>query len=107
MTHPQLIAAMSRPEFYPGNPDRIDLLQTHISLIFIAGELVYKVKKAVDFGFLDFTTLEKRQFYCQEELRAESEAGAGGLPGGCGNRGKAGRQPGSGAAWGRWWIMPS
>jgi len=69
MTHPQLIAAMSRPEFYPGNPDRIELLQTHISLIFIAGEFVYKVKKAVDFGFLDFTTLEKRQFYCQEELR--------------------------------------
>jgi len=69
MTHPQLITAMSRPEFYPGKPERVDLLQTHISFIFIAGELVYKVKKAVDFGFLDFTTLEKRRFYCSEELR--------------------------------------
>jgi len=69
MTHPQLIAAMSRPEFYPGNPERVDVLQTHISLIFIAGDFVYKVKKAVDFGFLDFTTLEKRRFYCREELR--------------------------------------
>lgn len=69
MTHPQLIAAMSLPEFYPAKPERVELLQTHISLIFIAGDVVYKVKKAVDFGFLDFTTLEKRQFYCGEELR--------------------------------------
>ncbi len=69
MTHPQLIAAMSRPDFYPVRPERVELLQTHISLIFIAGEFVYKVKKAVDFGFLDFTTLEKRRFYCGEELR--------------------------------------
>jgi len=69
MTHPQLIAAMSRPDFYPEIPERVELIQTHISFIFIAGVLVYKVKKAVDFGFLDFTTLEKRQFYCREELR--------------------------------------
>ncbi|SEL93428.1 hypothetical protein SAMN04489760_10143 [Syntrophus gentianae] len=69
MTHPHLIAAMSRPAFYPGNPEGVELLQTHISLIFLAGNLVYKVKKAVDFGFLDFTTLEKREFYCREELR--------------------------------------
>jgi len=68
-THPQLVAAMSRPEFYPGRPERVELLQTHISFIFIAGDLVYKIKKAVDFGFLDFTTLEKRRFYCGEELR--------------------------------------
>jgi aminoglycoside phosphotransferase family enzyme/predicted kinase len=69
MTHPGLLAAMSRPEFYPHRPQRVDIVQTHISLIFIAGEEVYKVKKAVDFGFLDFTSLEKRKFYCEEELR--------------------------------------
>lgn len=68
-THPQLIAAMSLPDFYPEKPERVELIQTHISLIFIAGDVVYKVKKAVDFGFLDFTTLEKRKFYCGEELR--------------------------------------
>jgi len=69
MTHPQLIAAMNQPDFYPEIPERVELIQTHISFIFIAGDFVYKVKKAVDFGFLDFTTLEKRQFYCREELR--------------------------------------
>lgn len=69
MTHPGLIAAMSRPEFYPRRPQGVEIVQTHISLIFIAGDEVYKVKKAVDFGFLDFTALEKRKFYCEEELR--------------------------------------
>ena len=69
MTHPGLFAAMSRPEFYPHRPEQLDVVQTHISFIFIAGNEVYKIKKAVDFGFLDFTTLEKRKFYCEEELR--------------------------------------
>jgi uncharacterized protein len=69
MTHPNLLAAMSRPEFYPHRPKRVDIIQTHISCIFIADDVVYKVKKAVDFGFLNFTTLEKRKFYCEEELR--------------------------------------
>ncbi len=69
MTHPKLVEAMSRPEFYPHRPERVELIQTHISCIFIAENYVYKVKKAVDFGFLDFTTLEKRKFYCHEELR--------------------------------------
>jgi aminoglycoside phosphotransferase family enzyme len=69
MTHPGLLAAMSRPEFYPRRPAQVDFVSTHISFIFIAGDEVYKVKKAVDFGFLDFTTLDKRKFYCDEELR--------------------------------------
>ncbi|MFH1928067.1 MAG: AAA family ATPase [Chloroflexota bacterium] len=69
MTHPKLLAAMGRPEFYPHRPGAVEIVQTHISFIFIAGEEVYKAKKAVDFGFLDFTTLEKRKFYCEEELR--------------------------------------
>jgi aminoglycoside phosphotransferase family enzyme/predicted kinase len=69
MTHPDLFAAMSRPEFYPRRLREITVIQTHISFIFIAGNEVYKVKKAVDFGFLDFTTLNKRKYYCEEELR--------------------------------------
>ncbi len=69
MTHPDLAAAMSQPAFYPHRPEKVDVVQTHISFIFIAGQEVYKVKKAVDFGFLDFTTLEKRKFFCGEELR--------------------------------------
>lgn len=69
MTHPKLVESMSKPAFYPHGPESVELIQTHISFIFIAGQRVYKVKKAVDFGFLDFTTLEKRKHYCNEELR--------------------------------------
>ncbi len=69
MTHPNLVEAMSKPDFYPHRPQEVELVQTHISFVFIAGDLVYKVKKAVDFGFLDFTTLEKRKYFCEEELR--------------------------------------
>lgn len=64
-----IAAAMARPDFYPHRPQTVDVLQTHISYIFIAGDYVYKVKKPVNFGFLDFTTLARRKFYCEEELR--------------------------------------
>lgn len=69
MTYSKLVKALMQPETYPHRPDQVDLVQTHISFVFIAGEYVYKVKKPVRFEFLDFTTLEKRRFYCQEEVR--------------------------------------
>lgn len=69
MTHPKLVETMSSPAFYPHRPEQVELIQTHISYVFIAGDFVYKVKKSVDFGFLDFTSLDKRKFYCNEELR--------------------------------------
>ncbi|HPV50166.1 MAG TPA: AAA family ATPase [Smithellaceae bacterium] len=69
MTQPMIVQQMSHPDFYPHRPETVELLQTHISWVFIAGDEVYKIKKPVDFGFLDFTTLEKRKFYCDEELR--------------------------------------
>ena len=53
---------------YKGNPEKVELLQTHISFIFITPEFVYKVKKPVNFGFLDFSTLEKRKYYCKQEI---------------------------------------
>jgi len=68
MNHSNLVESMMKPEFYPHKPDTVELIQTHISFIFIAGDLVYKVKKAVDFGFLNFTTLEKRKYYCDKEI---------------------------------------
>lgn len=64
-----IIESMCRTDFYPQRPEKVELVQTHISCVFIAGDYVYKVKKPVNFGFLDFTTLEKRKFYCEEELR--------------------------------------
>jgi aminoglycoside phosphotransferase family enzyme len=66
---PPLVQAMLDPSFYPHHPPQVDLVQTHISYLFLCGDLVYKVKKPVDFGFLDFTTLEHRGFFCQQEVR--------------------------------------
>jgi aminoglycoside phosphotransferase family enzyme len=69
MTLAELIAALSDPTAYPHPVERIEVRQTHISAVFLAGPVVYKVKKPVDFGFLDFTTLEKRHHFCSEEVR--------------------------------------
>ncbi len=63
-----IIAELSRPEAYPYPVDKVDVVQTHISVVFLAGDKVYKVKKPVDFSFLDFTTLEKRKQFCEKEL---------------------------------------
>lgn len=66
---PLFIQALLNPEAYGHPAGDVRLIQTHISYVILAGEYVYKFKKSVDFGFLDFSTLEKRQFYCREELR--------------------------------------
>jgi hypothetical protein len=68
MEFSELIASLQNPGIYPEHPSKVELVQTHISAIFLTGKHVYKVKKPVNFGFLDFTTLEKRKFYCQQEL---------------------------------------
>lgn len=49
--------------------DDAQLLETHISWVLLAGDYAWKIKKPVDFGFLDFSSLDKRRFYCEEELR--------------------------------------
>ncbi len=56
----------------PDKTESISVVQTHISIVFVADEFVYKVKKPVDFGFLDFSTLEKRQHYCNQEVELNS-----------------------------------
>lgn len=66
---PPLVRAMSEPGFYPHRPHGVELRQTHISYVFLTDDLVFKVKKPVRFSFLDYSTLEKRLYYCQEELR--------------------------------------
>lgn len=65
----RLVEGLLRPEAYPERPEGIELRQTHISYLIFTPEFVYKIKKPVDFGFLDFTTLEKRRFFCEEEVR--------------------------------------
>ncbi len=61
--------ALLTPDLYPDRPSAIQLMETHISLVFLTGNYVYKVKKPVNFGFLDFTTLEKRSYFCEQEVR--------------------------------------
>ncbi|CCF84143.1 AAA family ATPase [Nitrolancea hollandica] len=65
----RIIADLSRPEAYPDPVDTIELEETHASAVFLTSDFVYKVKKPVDFGFLDFSTLERREFFAHEEVR--------------------------------------
>src|SRR5262245_44033585 len=60
--------AMLEPGFYPKRPSKVILKETHISHVFLTDDLVYKVKKAVRFSFLDYSTLGKRRHFLNEEL---------------------------------------
>ncbi len=63
-----VIEVMMKPETYDEAVSRIRLIQTHISWVFLTGKYAYKVKKPVNFGFLDFTSLEKRKYFCEQEV---------------------------------------
>lgn len=63
------VKEMLDPRLYGGKTRRVQMIQTHTSWVFIAGDRAYKVKKPVNFGFLDYTTLSARRFFCQEEFR--------------------------------------
>lgn len=65
----RLITALTDPKRYPEAVDEVDHHETHSSHILLAGDHAYKIKKSIDLGFLDFSTLELRHHYCQEELR--------------------------------------
>jgi len=65
----KLVSAMQSAGFFDHPVDSIEMHETHISWVILAGEFAYKIKKSVDFGFLDFSTLQKRHFFCEEELR--------------------------------------
>jgi aminoglycoside phosphotransferase family enzyme/predicted kinase len=64
-----LIAALQNPALFPHAVEGFQLIETHISWVLLTGPFVYKFKKPVNFGFLDFTSLEARQHFCNEELR--------------------------------------
>ncbi len=63
-----ILAALLDPALYAGDVSAVELRETHISRVYLAGERVYKFKKPVDFGFLDFVSLESRQRYCAREV---------------------------------------
>ena len=69
MDIPTLQKALLNPAVYPDKPREVEFIETHISLLFLTGNYVYKVKKPVDFGFLDFSSLEKRKYFCEQEVK--------------------------------------
>lgn len=69
MSDNPLIKNLQIPTIYNHPVKNFKVLETHISWVILTGEYAYKIKKPVDFGFLNYSTLEKRKFYCQEEIR--------------------------------------
>lgn len=63
-----IIEDLKRKDAFPEPTSNITLIQTHISMVFVCDEYVYKIKKPVNFGFLDFSTLEKRRYFCHKEV---------------------------------------
>lgn len=65
----RLIDELSKPTAYPTPVEAVDVRQTHISVVFLAGDFVYKLKKPVKLSFLDFSTLDLRKLVCEDEVR--------------------------------------
>lgn len=68
MNLPDLIEALKSPAAYPFEAESVEFRQTHISAVFLVGHVVYKVKKPLNLGFLDFSTLERRRHFCEQEV---------------------------------------
>ena len=68
----ELIPFLLKPSSYPHKPGYVRHIQTHASHVFMVTPYVYKIKKPVNFGFLDFSTLDKRKFYCEREVELNS-----------------------------------
>jgi len=66
---PDHLNCFFKPEFYPHPVEQIEMMQTHISWVFLTGRFAYKIKKPVNFGFLDFSSLQQRKQFCERELR--------------------------------------
>ncbi len=64
----EVIAFLSDPKSYPTKPDRVERFETHGALVFLAGEEAWKIKRAVRFPYMDFSTLEKRKAVCAREV---------------------------------------
>ena len=69
MQQSSIFQNLKNPKFYGKDVRAVELIQTHISYVALTGRYAYKIKKPVNFGFLDFSTLEKRKYFCEEEVR--------------------------------------
>lgn len=70
----ELVQALRDPACYPHPVDRVEVIETHISWVLLAGDFAYKLKKPVRLPFLDFSTLALRRHHCEEELRLNARA---------------------------------
>ena len=70
--HRRLATALTAPERYPWPVETVERLETHISTVLLAGDYAVKLKKPLDLGFLDFSTLARRRHFCDEEIRLNS-----------------------------------
>ncbi|NRB39049.1 MAG: AAA family ATPase [Pseudomonadales bacterium] len=73
----QLISSLQCNEAYPHPTSDVSVIETHISWVLLTGSFAYKLKKHLDYGFLDYTSLEKRKHCCEEELRLNSRYSQG------------------------------
>ncbi len=71
-----LLRALQNPRLYPHPVTRFDLRETHISWVLLTGSYAYKIKKPVNFGFVDFSSLTQRKAYCHEEIRLNQRLAA-------------------------------
>ncbi len=69
MNQKKFLQELKKPETYKEKPENVKIIQTHISYVALTGDYAYKIKKPVDFGFLDFSSLEKRKHFCEQELK--------------------------------------
>src|SRR5262245_44102693 len=65
----RLIDACSQPDAFPAPPRQVEVRQTHISVVFLADDFVWKIKKPIRLEFLDYSTLTRRRHFCEEEVR--------------------------------------
>ncbi|SFK52605.1 hypothetical protein SAMN05216302_100873 [Nitrosomonas aestuarii] len=73
---PELIKSLMQPDVYHHPVKNIQLIETHISWVILTGDFAYKIKKPCNLGFLDFSSLQKRRFFCNEELRLNKRLAA-------------------------------
>ena len=73
----KMIHSLQSSKCYGHAVERVDLMETHISWVLLTGDYAYKIKKPVDFGFVNFSTLDRRKFFCEEELRLNGRLAPG------------------------------
>ena len=66
---PALLRRLHESDCFPGHPENVEIRQTHLSVVCLAGGAVYKLKKPIRFSFVDFSTPELRHQFCEDEVR--------------------------------------